>query len=123
MGLGIVFSVFLFIVLATREGEPTKTTPKPPVQAAPARDPEYGRGIEVQSCAQLYVEGLLKSPRSAKHPWVLASDVVTKISEGQYRIRNYVDAENAYGAMLRQYYTCDVTLSGDRCSNVVCEFD
>ncbi len=125
-----VLGVFIFLFAISAPyipdvlwGEDPKPTPAAPVQAAPARDPEYSRRIEVQSCTQLYVEGMLKSPNTADHPWVLASDIVTKVSEGKYRARSYVDAENAYGAVIRAYYSCDVVLSDDRCSDVTCDFD
>jgi len=120
----ILLPVFLFSCFSLLTSEPIKSAPKPSTtQTTPPRDPEYGRGITIQVCTKMYVEGMLVSPRSVKYPWVLPEDIVTKVSEGNYRVRSYLDAENAFGAMIRAYYTCDVTLSAEECSNVVCEFD
>jgi hypothetical protein len=124
LGIGIVVAVFFWVIFVNRDSESEKPAPTPPAQASTRSvDPEYGRGITIQTCTQMYVESMLKSPSTADHPWVLASDIVTKISEGKYRVRSYVDAENAYGAMLRAYYSCDVSLSNEECSSVVCKFD
>jgi hypothetical protein len=120
----ILLPIFLYSCYYLLTQEPAKPVANPPAQASTRSvDPEYGRGINIQTCTQMYVENMLKSPSSADHPWVLASDIVTKVSEGKYRVRSYVDAENAYGAMLRAYYSCDVDYVGEVCQRISCEFE
>jgi hypothetical protein len=119
-----ILCAFLLSCYSLLANEPVEAVSTPPAQeSTPSVDPEYSRKILVQTCAQMYVVDMLKAPSTAKHPWVLAEDMVTKISEGKYLARSYVDAENAFGAMLREYYTCDVELSEETCSNVTCGFD
>jgi hypothetical protein len=56
-------------------------------------------------CAQNYIERILKSPSSADFPWNLDS---VPLGENKYLIKNYVDAQNSFGAMIRTNYLCTV---------------
>jgi len=47
----------------------------------------------------------LRAPSTAKFPGLFESkDHVTSMGDKRYQIRSYVDAQNAYGAMIRQHY-------------------
>jgi len=51
---------------------------------------------------------MLKSPSSAKFPWGLKSSL---ISGDKYRVANYVDSQNSFGAMIRTNYVCEVVVN------------
>jgi len=73
--------------------------------------PGTGDKIEALTMCQQFVKDRLRSPKSADFPW--ASDGrVTALGSGQYRIRSYVDAQNAFGAEVRTNFTCTVQVSG-----------
>lgn len=54
-----------------------------------------------------YVRDNLKSPSSANFPPADASTAVP-ISGGDYEVTSYVDAQNVFGAMVRNDYVCTV---------------
>jgi hypothetical protein len=58
-------------------------------------------------CAQNYIKMFLKSPGSAKFPWNLTS---TSLGGNKYKVENYVDSQNSFGALIRTYYSCNVTV-------------
>lgn len=64
--------------------------------------------------AQQFVKQSLKSPSSADFGGVFSGeaqsyeDTVTEIGEGEYRVRGWVDAQNAFGATVRSDF--DVTV-------------
>lgn len=52
--------------------------------------------------AQIDVEDILKSPKSAEHP--NRSDYIIKRDGENYEVTSYVDADNSFGAKIRTYY-------------------
>jgi Bacterial SH3 domain len=54
---------------------------------------------------QRVVKDSLKAPRTAKFPWFNAEYGLTK--DGTFVVRDYVDAENSFGAMIRTNYYCE----------------
>lgn len=58
------------------------------------------------------VEGRLRSPRSARFPWSY-TDRVMDLGDGRFRVRAYVDAENAFGAEVRTDFDCTVAWEGN----------
>lgn len=65
---------------------------------------------------QSFVKDRLKAPSSAKFPGMFEetySDATTKLSETQFRVRSWVDAQNSFGAMIRNNYTCTVSYTGN----------
>lgn len=61
--------------------------------------------------SQQFVENYLKAPSTAEFPsWYdQEHSVVQKPgSFTQYTINSYVDAQNTFGAMIREYYVCEV---------------
>ena len=57
------------------------------------------------TCAQYEVAKNLKSPSTADFPWSLNA---TSIGKNKYIIKNYVDSQNAFGAIIRTNYVCTV---------------
>ena len=60
--------------------------------------------ISASLAAQRYVTANLKAPTSASFPWYDESSVTT-YGECEFIVRSYVDAQNSFGAMIRNNYT------------------
>jgi hypothetical protein len=68
-----------------------------------------------------YVRDRLKSPRSADFP--LLDWDIAKLSNGTYRVRSYVDAQNSFGANIRTRFACTVLVTdADHYQGVVTDF-
>lgn len=71
----------------------------------------------VFACAKTQLLGILASPSSAKFPWVHSDAITQKLSDGNYMVSSYLDAQNGFGAMIRQDYVCKVRFNSlDDCS-------
>lgn len=57
-----------------------------------------------------FVKERLKAPSSADFAFL--DYTATKLTDNQYVIRSYVDAQNSFGAKLRNSYTCSVKWNG-----------
>lgn len=57
--------------------------------------------------SQQFTTKQLKAPATAKYPAYSEAQVLD-LGDGQYRISAYVDAQNAFGAMIRTQYLCTV---------------
>lgn len=63
---------------------------------------------------QDFVERRLRAPGTASFPWS-TSIQTAYLGGGRFRIRAYVDAENAFGGEVRTHFTCTIEHStGDR---------
>src|SRR5580704_9962240 len=69
------------------------------------------RHVEAFTMCETYVKRRLKAPSSAKFGWITDSTIVGS-GDGPYTIDGYVDAQNSFGAMLRNQYTCQVQSIG-----------
>ncbi len=56
-----------------------------------------------------YIEEIIKSPSTAD----FGTPEVTRIGSDTYHVKNYVDSENSFGAMIRMKYECDIKWSGN----------
>lgn len=56
---------------------------------------------------QIYVKKQLKSPSTAKFPWTGVRDVEPR-TNNIYMVKSYVDAQNAFGATVRQHFICEI---------------
>lgn len=65
--------------------------------------------IDAQIQAERFVETKLKSPGSAD----FGGTTVDKISDREFTVEGYVDAQNAFGGLLRVYYRVNFTYSQD----------
>lgn len=80
--------------------------------SSPPRDPNLFDAL--YACEQ-YTKGRLRSPSTAKFGKAgTTADAVRSLGEGRYKVIGYVDAQNAFGAMIRNVYECDVTVEGGR---------
>lgn len=58
---------------------------------------------EAFSCAKAIVKSSLKSPSTAKFCWITDA-TVTHLGNGEYKVTGWVDAQNSFGATLRQNF-------------------
>jgi len=73
--------------------------------------PEHSASGAYVMC-QDFVEKRLRAPSTADFPWGY-SDYVTDLGGGKYRVRAYVDAENAFGGTVRNSFDCTVKYIGN----------
>ena len=101
--LGVIVIILLFMTCSGVFSGKSSLTP--------ATKSEQSLEIEAFVGSQMAVEENLKSPSSAKFPSIIDSKVsVKKLAENKYSVSAYVDSQNSFGAMIRNYYTCTVTL-------------
>jgi hypothetical protein len=79
----------------------------------PEKSEEKKLHTKVEACLQSrsFVEKMLKSPGSAEFGYC-ADDHVTQIDDTTFTVINYVDSQNSFGALIRNYYKCKITFSG-----------
>lgn len=68
--------------------------------------------------AQQFVKDRLKSPGSADFGGVFsdyqsAEDVVTDLGSNRFRVRAWVDAQNAFGGTIRTHFVCELKFEGE----------
>lgn len=85
--------------------QPAKPAPatKPAEKTKPSA-PVYRPGEDIHGAwvaAQYRVEARLKNPKSAKFPFGGASEHVRHVGNDVYDVRSWVDAKNAFGAVVR----------------------
>lgn len=77
------------------------------------------RNIEAFSYAEVCVKKNLKSPSSAEFD--MFETKVWEINDSTYMVKGPVDSQNSFGAMIRTYFECELTISNDgtfKCGNV-----
>lgn len=118
----VVFAVFVAIVAPkpTAEERQAQVAARQEREAAAAdakakKDLEDAAASKVQDrsvmaaviCAN-FVEASLKSPKSADFPWDRAAGGSRPLGDQTYQVRSYVDAQNSFGAELRNWYECKI---------------
>ena len=64
--------------------------------------------------SQTYVSSFLKAPGSAKFPSILDSDVsITSLGDNTWKVSAWVDAQNSFGALIRNWYSCTMKRTGE----------
>lgn len=101
---GIAILMFAVVALST-SGD--KDTSKP----APPPKPEHD-SISAFVMSQNFTKKQLKAPSTAKFPRY-SEGRVADLGNGEYRVSSYVDAQNAFGAMIRTNYICKVKYVGN----------
>lgn len=66
---------------------------------------------QIVLASQNYVKERLKSPSTAEFPNPY-SVILTATNYGHYIITSYVDAQNGFGASLRENYECEIVYNG-----------
>ncbi|MBT5016098.1 hypothetical protein HN748_00950 [Candidatus Peregrinibacteria bacterium] len=97
---GIIFGLFILFVI-TGGGNSTQKNITTKV------DNGKNDGSYAVVCAQNEVEKSLKSPSTADFPWGIQG---TPLGNDKYLVSSYVDAENSFGAEIRTYFVCNVTV-------------
>lgn len=64
---------------------------------------------------------MLNSPSTAKFPWVHTDAITQELNEGNYMVSSYLDAQNGFGAMIRQDYICKVRFNSLGDCSAECE--
>ena len=77
-------------------------------RATPASPKETELGSETGAflMAKKFVADQLRSPGSAEFPWFDFQG--WRLGNGHYKIVSYVDSQNAFGALIRTNYVCEV---------------
>lgn len=75
-------------------------------KATPDRAGNTNEGIYAYAISKQFVKDRLRSPSTAKFPW--SATETTDLGARGWRVKAYVDSQNAFGAMIRTEYTCEV---------------
>ena len=106
--LGYVALFFVLLVIGTIISALPGGEDSP--DAAPDPVVEHSQ-VEAYGICRQFVRDRLKAPRTAKFPSG-GSEGATHMGDGKYVVRSYVDAENSFGAMLRNHFVCTVQWTG-----------
>ena len=79
-------------------------------------DSETSQRIAAITAAEMAVENRLKSPSTAD--FCSQSEMTISNVGSSWTVSGYVDAENSFGATVREYWTVTMTLSGDTAKNI-----
>jgi DNA-directed RNA polymerase subunit RPC12/RpoP len=69
------------------------------------------KGEEALVVCKFFIEPRLSSPSTASFS-SLFNSTITSVGIGSYRVTGYVDAQNAFGAKIRNHYICVVSRDG-----------
>lgn len=97
-------------------------SPRPSANSSPnsapsANSPPSGRTVygvksaEAKTICEQFVSRRLKAPRGASFSHVWDTEILGS-GDGPYEVRGFVDAQNSFGALLRNPYTCSVEAAG-----------
>ena len=93
----------LFFLASVNSTSGTKENPANPINAS--------------VMCEYYIKDRLKAPSTAKfapyNKLVISTYGKNQGVKDAFRVKGYVDAENSFGAMLRNNYTCDVQYTGN----------
>lgn len=84
-----------------------------------AFSPKYNTNTEVIIAAQLAVESNLKAPSTARFS-PSSETTVTEIDDDTYLISGWVEAQNSFGAIVRNGYTVKLTYSNGKSTIEYC---
>lgn len=107
-----IFGIFTSILSGINSGS------KPPTAIEPSHQPtaqeiEEAQRSDAKYMAKEFVTERLKAPSTAKFPYY-GDFAASKTPGGSWQVMGYVDAQNSYGAMLRQQFLCTLKKTGDK---------
>ncbi|MEM7048939.1 MAG: hypothetical protein AAF604_04730 [Acidobacteriota bacterium] len=107
-GCAVIAAIFWFSFFTWRS---TRRPAPPQEQAAPAPARPEGAIDALMACRRA-VESQLKNPRSAKFKGALSGplDDVHQLSEGEFLVQSWVEAETALGGTVRREFLCQADL-------------
>ena len=115
----VVLSVLIVcLALTACGGETTPTPDAVATQAAAVKAATATLTAEAVHACQEFATQWLLAPATAQFPPLdtaevkRAYDIQGNEMPQSYEVRSYVDAQNAFGALIRQRYQCIVTLDG-----------
>ena len=102
----VVVLGFMAVCMFLWLGPCTSATHRTPKPLGGASDDGSG----AKAMAPEFVKKHLVAPSTAKFPWLAG----TAVRDGDWwRVRSYVDSQNAFGAMIRNNYECVLREKGD----------
>lgn len=69
--------------------------------------------IATYTMAQQFVKDRLRAPRTAKFPWGSGDHHVEHLGNARFRVVSHVDAQNAFGALIRNNYVAVLQYVGN----------
>lgn len=120
--LAFAFAFFFFTMKLYNwsQEEPKPAPPAPQTYDAQKPTATSSNDSLARVCAKQEIEKMLIAPSTADFPWLISA---TQIDDKNYVVRSYVDAENAYGAKLRQNFLCYVVITGMDVCETECAFE
>lgn len=82
------------------------------VAAARAEQERCGDEIEALTYAREAIKTRLRAPATADFPWA-NDDHVERLGCGRFRVREYVDSQNGFGANIRSHFVVTMTKRPD----------
>jgi hypothetical protein len=80
--------------------------------SSPSGRKVYGvKSAEAKVMCEQFVRSRLKAPRTASFSHVWETEIRGS-GDGPYEVAGFVDAQNSFGALLRNPYTCSVEATG-----------
>jgi hypothetical protein len=73
----------------------------------PAKSPPADRSLEGTAMCETFVKWQLKAPATAR----FSEETTVKLGSGEYATSGAVDSQNAFGALLRSHFRCDLTVN------------
>jgi hypothetical protein len=110
-GHKIVLAILVLVVLNAIMHQSTPDSSPTPEQIA-YRVAENNR-YHSQSLCEYTITENLKAPSTAKF-----TNTGVSLGKGNYQVRNVVDAQNSFGAMLRNTFLCNVHCTGEEVCTV-----
>ena len=107
---------FLAFVPFAPDPEPGSASPRegtPVTEESPAED-DNSTMAKIQ--CQDFVRDNLRSPSSADFPFFAGGAVA--MGNNAYMVRSYVDAQNAFGAAIRNDYVCQIRFTGGESADI-----
>jgi hypothetical protein len=106
--IAFVFGLYEYTTTTLNSPTTTKTGKPRREQTVPAVAADVGDEISAEVDAKIFVKKMLKAPRTAKFPGMFdPRPSVSHLAEDElWIVSSYVDAQNVFGAMLRNEYVC-----------------
>ncbi len=102
----VSITVAVIFIASIFGGSDSGAGTKPSKRASPTRATDA-----IYPCKE-FVKRRLKAPSTAEFPW--SGQKAAKTAHGTYVVQSYVDAQNGFGAMIRNHYVCEVVRTDNK---------
>ena len=108
---GVILALIFFILIAVFIGRACACVETPISSSTPKGPSE----VDAYGMAQHFVKDYLKAPGTARFPTMGWDSGISVISLGlnEWNVRAWVDAENSFGALIRNNFTCTLKYVGN----------